>query len=72
MARTWPGSPISKEKYLDLYRESLVKLIEQGFVLPGEGGAILRYAGAASGQHRQLHHAPQLCFFAVVIRVRES
>jgi hypothetical protein len=34
----------SKEKYLDLYQESLAKLIEQGFVLPEDELAMLGYA----------------------------
>jgi hypothetical protein len=34
----------SKEKYLELYAESLAKLIEQGFVLPEDEVAMLGYA----------------------------
>jgi hypothetical protein len=34
----------SKEKYLELYGESLAKLIEQGFVLPEDEVAMLGYA----------------------------
>jgi hypothetical protein len=34
----------SKEKYLELYQQSLAKLIEQGFVLPEDEIAMLGYA----------------------------
>ena len=37
-------SSSSKEKYLELYAESLTKLIEQGFVLPEDEVPMLGYA----------------------------